>query len=52
MMPSQGVPPPPAFHHSPVQVLAAHFSSGCSKGFEGSPGTDHQRHNSLPFSAS
>src|SRR5581483_4069658 len=51
-MPSQGVPPPPNFHQSPDQVLAAQRSSGCSKGFDGSPGTDHQRHNSLPFSAS
>src|SRR5215471_2586011 len=39
-------------HHSPFQVFAAISSSGCSNGFDGSPGTAYQRHSNLPVSAS
>ncbi len=41
-MPSQSLPPPPRFHHSPVQVLAAigmMESEATPSFFEGSPGT-------------
>ena len=36
---SHTVPPPPYFHHSPVQVLAAFARTEFSNGFAGSPGT-------------
>src|SRR5688572_23379590 len=47
-MPSQTEPPPPIFHHSPVQVLAAASRALFSNGFEGSPGTVQNRQSSLP----
>ena len=38
-MASQTVPPPPSFHHSPLQVLAAIAIALFSNGLDGSPGT-------------
>ena len=43
-------PPPPSFHHSPFQVLAAISMALFSKGSEGSPGTVWNRHSILPVS--
>src|SRR5262245_55890647 len=51
-MPSQIDPPPPSFHHSPVQVLAARFSASLSNGFDGSPGVTKKRQSSRPLSTS
>ena len=51
-LPVQTVPPPPAFHHSPVHVSAARSSASDSKGSEGSPGTVKVRQASSPVIAS
>ena len=48
----QAVPPPPYFHHSPFQVLAAISMALFSKPLAGSPGTMYQRHSSVPVSTS
>src|SRR5688572_7914840 len=47
-MPSHIDPPPPIFHHSPVQVLAAASMALLSNPFEGSPGTVQNFQSSLP----
>src|SRR2546425_1505756 len=51
-IPSHTVAPPPAFHHSPLQVFAACSIALDSKPSEGSPGTVYVRHTILPVSAS
>jgi hypothetical protein len=38
-MASHTTPPPPSFHQSPLQVLAAIAIALFSNGFDGSPGT-------------
>ena len=48
----QTVPPPPYFHHSPVQVLAAISMALFSKPLAGSPGTVYKRHSCLPVAVS
>src|SRR5690606_24895709 len=55
-MESHAVPPPPSFHHSPVQVFAAisiTLSDAAPSGpFEGSPGTSQNFQRNSPVSAS
>ena len=52
MMLFHTVRPPPSLHYCPFQVSAAQFSSGCSKGSDGSLGTAKKRHSFFPVSAS
>src|SRR5262245_19361629 len=52
VMPFHTVPPPPYFHHSPLQVFAAISIAGLSKPFAGSPGTVQNCHSRLPVFAS